>query len=79
MMEAAFQDETTPTMRKRVKELVVEAKEACHRPLFDEISNGLTLATTIEDRSSCSKRTKLTRSRNWELVSPVLCSRGDTF
>ena len=69
-MEAPY-DATTPAMRKRVKSLVSEAKEACRRPLFEEIANGLTMATTVEDRSSSvCKRTKLTnKSRNWEGVS----------
>lgn len=67
-MEVPY-DATTPAMRKRVKSLIIEAKEACRRPLFEEIANGLTLATPFEDLSSVSKRVKLTKSPNWEGVS----------
>jgi hypothetical protein len=54
----------TPKMRGKVKYLIEEAKEACHRPLFEEISNGL---TQIRDGIS-TKRTKYNKSRKWETV-----------
>ena len=76
MTEVAY-DESTPVMRTRVKALVKEAKNACHRPLFEDISLGLAQSSNEDKRlismQSSSKRSKLTKSRKWEAVSSTFC------
>lgn len=65
-LSAHYDLETTPKMRKRVKELLDVAKMACYRPLFDEISNGW---AHNNHTTSDAKRLKLSKSRRWETVS----------
>ncbi len=70
MPETAY-DETTPMMRRRVIALVKEAKDACHRPLFEDIALGLAQTSPRTPSIPSSKRSKLIKSRKWEIVSSI--------
>jgi hypothetical protein len=71
MTETAY-DETTPAMRRRVMALVKEAKDACHRPLFEDIALGVAQTSSRwHSMQSSSKRSKFTKAPKWETVSSI--------